>query len=299
MKTCQAPITLECSDYRLRVDIDQGGTWLSFDWRQPDGKWLALVEPLEGETSAFNAGCFIMAPFANRLADGKFLYCDELVEFPLNEHAAQNAIHGFSRLSQGEITMQTDHTLTCIYPVRDKRNGYIYDLIQTLSLNESGLACEIEIVHHGNKPRPYGIGIHPWFVRTPETQLSFTAECSFGRDERGLVTQPEKISSHWDFTGAVKLSDLPWFDAHYSGWHQQKAQLLRSEDAVCITISASGALKNLQIYVPDTRNVVCIEPVSHVPNVHRQRHLASFGDWSVLSVGQILSGGMHIGVEAL
>lgn len=299
MQQTSGTVILERGNYRLQVDTALGGRLLSLDWRQPDGSWTALLEPVEPDNYAFNAGCFVMAPFANRLADGQFIFEGELVQFPINEPANHNAIHGLSRLSKGEIISQTRASLICKYPVHDAASGYLYDLIQSLQIDETGVNYGLEITHFGAKPRPYGIGLHPWFIRTPETQLSFTAACFFHRDERGLVTNTAPMSGHWDFTVPVSLRQLPWFDAHYSGWNNRMAVLTRPEDNLNIIVSASDTLKNLHIYVPDARNIVCIEPVSHVPDVQNKRYFAPMGDVSVLHCNQSLSGCMHIRVETI
>ena len=57
---------------------------------------------------------------------------------------------------------------------------------------------------------------------------------------------------------------------------------------------ASGALTNLHVYVPDDRPVLCVEPVSHVPDVHNRRHLAHYGDLAWLAPGETMRGAMQL-----
>lgn len=276
-----------------------GGTLLSLEWKHPSSEWIALVVPSHVGNTRFDGGSFLMAPFANRIADGQFSFNEEIIQFPVNEQINHNALHGLSRNVRGEVVAQSDVSLTCLHPVRDAETGYHYDLTQTITLTDSGVDFTLEVTHRGDKPRPYGFGFHPWFPRKPQTQLSFVAETFFHRNDRGLVTEPSAIQGHWDFTTPVLLSELPWFDAHYSGWTDCKAELVQPEDELQMVLTASGALTNLHVYVPDTRDIVCIEPVSHVPDVHNKRHLASYGDLTVLQRDQSLTGHMHIRAEAL
>lgn len=294
MQQTRDPIVLEYGAYRLEVDIDLGGTLLSLDWEHPNGQRIALLSPSKAGNTGFNGGCFLMAPFANRLADGAFSFDDKAIQLPLNEPANHNAIHGLSRMVEGQVITQTPDTLSSLHPVRDEASDYHYDLIQTLRISSDGVDFGLEIIHRGAKSRPYGIGFHPWFIRTPKTRLSFAAETFFHRDARGLVTYAAPLQGMWNFSAPVTLSQLPWFDAHYANWDNHKALLERPEDNLSIQVAASGALKNLHIYVPDTRDIVCIEPVSHVPDVHNKRFLADYGDLEVLHCDQSLSGHMHI-----
>jgi aldose 1-epimerase len=73
----------------------------------------------------------------------------------------------------------------------------------------------------------------------------------------------------------------------------------RPEAGVAVTVSASGVLSNLHVYVPPEGGLVCIEPVSHVPDVHNRTALATFGDLNILEPKAVLSGSMHLNVSSL
>ena len=61
-----------------------------------------------------------------------------------------------------------------------------------------------------------------------------------------------------------------------------------------LLLEASDTLSNLQFYIPDNGQTFCIEPVSHVPNVHNRPDFKEFGDVRVLGYNDTLSGVMTL-----
>ena len=42
-----------------------------------------------------------------------------------------------------------------------------YDALQRFELVDDGLQQSVRVTHLGETPLPYGLGLHPWFPRTP------------------------------------------------------------------------------------------------------------------------------------
>ena len=99
------------------------------------------------------------------------------------------------------------------------------------------------------------------------------------------------------FSAGTQLDALDNFDAHYSGWDVRKAVLHRPKVGIQVALSAEGAFTNLHIYVPPEGDLICIEPVSHVPDVHNRPMLAEYGNIDILHPGDKLSGNMRISVS--
>ncbi|MEI5676752.1 hypothetical protein G6N74_10270 [Mesorhizobium sp. CGMCC 1.15528] len=293
------PVLLRYGDYALAMDVALGSSLLSLDWTAPDGRSHALLVPSVADGVPFKAGCFVMAPFANRIADGSFSFDGRTIRFPLNRPAENNAIHGLSRDRKWTFTERTASRLSTRDECRDAASGYDYDLTQTVEIDTEGVGFSLVITNRSAKRLPFGLGYHPWFTRTPKARLSFHADTSFTRSARGLPEAACDSAGICDFSVPVALGSLGWLDAHFANWSPRTAVLDLPEMAVRITLSASGCLGNLQVFAPDDRAVVCIEPVSHVPNVCNTPAFARFGDLTVLEAGESLSGSMRIAASQL
>ncbi|MEZ5702229.1 MAG: hypothetical protein R3E42_10250 [Burkholderiaceae bacterium] len=71
------------------------------------------------------------------------------------------------------IERPSDDTLTMALQSRAfQGNPYHYEAEQTFRLVDGGLDQSVLLRHWGDEPLPYGIGLHPWFPRTPQTRIS-------------------------------------------------------------------------------------------------------------------------------
>ncbi len=292
-------VLLRHGNYSLAMDVALGASVLSLDWTAADGQTHALLALSPTGGVPFKAGCFVMAPFANRIADGLFPFEGRTIRFPINRPAENNAIHGLSRERKWKLTEKTASRLSTRDECRDAASGYHYDLTQAIEIDAGGVSFMLSIANRGTKRLPFGLGYHPWFTRTPKATLAFNAETGFTRNERGLPETACPAAEICDFSVPVVLGSMPWLDAHFANWSPGTAVLDLPEMAVRIALSASGCFGNLQVFAPDDRAVICVEPVSHVPNVCNTPDFARFGDLTVLEPGESLSGSMRIAASRL
>lgn len=286
------PVTLAGGRYSAVVDPAQGGAVLSASWRSSNGTHIAVLEPMTETLPPFKAGCFVMAPFANRIADGRFHFEGQDFAIPVNDPTEGMAIHGFSRENPWKVVDGTDATLILEQEFRRSDNPWRYHARQEIGLSEAGIRMVLTVRNDGAVPMPFGIGLHPWFPKTQQTTLSFQATGALGRDERGLPVGPIRPESAFAPEDPAALGGLPWFDAFFEAWYPQRAEIIRPEDNICIELTADGAFRHLQVYVPDNRMVVCAEPVSHAPDAINRPQLP--GAMQVVLPGEELSGIMTI-----
>lgn len=286
---------LKAYGYEVAVDAAHGASLVSLCWRKPGGIWFELLHPCPPADVARTGGSFVMAPFANRLDAGRFITGDGPVEVRLNRPEQNMAIHGFSRDRAWRIVEATGNTLTLVDDFADAANPFAYRLTQHISISASGVELSLDLTNTAVGTLPYGMGFHPWLRKEDETWLTFEAETEFGRDDRGFPIKPAPAAQGPDFASGLDVSKMPWFDGHLSGWKSRRAVVEWRKDHVKLDLSATGALTNLHIYVPDTLPVFCVEPVSHVPDVHNRRELAQYGDIHWLAPGETMRGAMILG----
>ena len=115
------------------------------------------------------------------------------------------------------------------------------------SLDYADLSIELSITHLGNDPVPYGLGIHPWFRRTPITMLRAAATTWQKTDTRLVPVEDVPVGERheWDFS---MLRGLPedLIDTAFGGWDGNATLLI--DHGLSVRISTHPALRHYQIY---------------------------------------------------
>jgi len=283
---------LTAHGYDLTVDVEHGASLTALRWLKPDGACFEILHPCPPAIAAKTGGCFVMAPFANRLDGGRFPGPAGPIQLPLNRPEEGLAIHGLSRDRAWRVVDATGDRLTLVDDFSEAGNPFAYTLTQQISLGASGVELVLRLTNTATESFPYGLGFHPWFSKTADTWLTFEATVQLGRDGRGFAIEPVPADEEPSFPSGVDVSAMPWFDHHYAGWTSRTAAIDWRPEGVRMTIQARGTLTNLQVYVPDSLPVLCVEPVSHVPDVHNRRDLAGYGDVALLAPSETIEGAM-------
>lgn len=116
------------------------------------------------------ARCWIMAPFANRLPDGKYSF--EGNDYKVNPIPPRNyVIHGFTAFETFSIEEVNEETDSISVELVNKKTrpgvfeGYPFalDVQVSFKLEENRLTVEVEGCNRGDVPLPFGSGWHPYF----------------------------------------------------------------------------------------------------------------------------------------
>lgn len=292
-------VTLAGHGYRLSVSPLHGACLTELTWQARTGE-VSILRTCDASTLSVGesgpVSCFVMAPFANRIDGGTFTHEGRRYALAINRPEENVAIHGLSRLASFEIVDRTGDSAQLLH--RHRSDVFAYDLLQTLRIGTHGVHIGLRLTNRNAERMPFGIGLHPFFIRDEGTRLSFRANVRFVSDSRNLPIRAIAAINGPDFRQGVLLQDLPWFDSHYAQWGPRTALLERPDAGVSVTVSAWGAFQNLHVFAPNASGFVCIEPVSHVPDVLNRRSFASLGDMRLLSPGESLSGTFTIVAES-
>ncbi|WP_072805307.1 aldose 1-epimerase family protein [Rhodococcoides yunnanense] len=183
----------------------------------------ALTETWEvGKKPPMSAG-LVLAPWPNRVADGKFTFGGTDHELEITEPSRNNASHGFVRREEWTLVDHSDARVEQSIDV-GVHQGWPYELSVTVvhELTESGLVVTATAENNGDTDAPYGMGFHT-FVRVGDVPLDeCTLELSAGTrlqldPERMLPSGPSvpTAGSEFDFTTAKPLADV-WLDTPFS-----------------------------------------------------------------------------------
>ena len=222
-----------------------------------------VLRPWTGKTlEPFSFANNVLIPFSNRISGGGFYWNGEYYKLKPNIPEEDFPIHGdgFKRkwnFSAREKKIRMSLNNGSFGPWR-------YKAVQEFELSEKSLKINLVVTNKGSVTLPFGFGFHPWFPRSSDTRLTFSAEGLWLEDLQHLPTREISLEkgSVWEFS---RMRPLPntWINNCYTGW-RGKARIKQGLDAVSCSISSSKNLNNAIIYSPNSKSsFFCFEPVSH------------------------------------
>lgn len=209
------------------------------------------------------AGCFPMVPYCNRIAEGRFAFAGRGVTIAPNFSPQRHPLHGTGWLRPWRVVR---HDAATALLEDDFPGGaawpWPYRAHQHVALDETGLTLRLMVENRAADPAPVGLGLHPYFRRSPESVVTFSAERMLGIDRQFLpddrIHGPDTLAPWSD--GALLPATL--VDHCFTGW-QGRATI--SDDRGTITLRGFGA-PHCHVYAPPGGTELCLEPVSHTPD---------------------------------
>ena len=134
---------------------------------------LDLWRPWDGHNpDLYSLASFAMVPWSNRISAGGFEHDGQFHPMALNRVGEPYPIHGDGWLQPWTLSQPASDTLVMnLESHHFEGNPYDYQATQTFQLLEGGLDQSVSVTHLGESSLPYGLGLHPWFPRTPQTRL--------------------------------------------------------------------------------------------------------------------------------
>lgn len=161
---------------------------------------VALIDTFAAESTPPFANGIVLAPWPNRIRDGRWLLHGATQQLDLTEPDKGNAIHGLLRSRPYRVVEREAHAITLaatIYP----QHGYpfIVDTSVRYELEEDGLTVTHELANRSSAAAPVAVGAHPFFrvgdVPVEELTLTLSATTRFPTDERMNALPEEPIST--------------------------------------------------------------------------------------------------------
>lgn len=177
---------LRAGDYHA-VIASVGATLRSLTYRGRD-----LVVPFEADAVRPSYRGATLAPWPNRVVDGRYTFGGRDFQLPLTEPARGHALHGLaSWLDFEAIDKGSDHVTlaTAIVP----QTGYPWRLVvfTTFSLGPDGLTQTVTARNESEEPAPWGTGPHPYLVAGDGTVDDWTLELPAARV---LAVTPDRLA---------------------------------------------------------------------------------------------------------
>ncbi len=154
-----------------------------------------------GEDEACSGGRGqLLAPWPNRLGDGRYVWRGEELQTPLTEPDRHNAIHGLVRWASWSVASAGEDRARMEYRLYPQPGWpWILDLAVDYDLSDGGLRVRTAVTNRGRGPCPVGIGWHPYLAAfgglVDGFELTLPAATAYRADERGLPTATVPVES--------------------------------------------------------------------------------------------------------
>ena len=186
---------------------------------QPGGR-IDLWRPWDGAApDLYKMASFAMVPWSNRISGGGFTHTGQFHPVRPNRAGEPYPIHGDGWLQPWEVAQPAPDTLRMTLRSQGfDGNPYDYECVQTFRLVEGGLDQGVRVQHRGAQPLPYGLGLHPWFPRTPGTRISAPVGAVWLSGADPLPTDlTARFPPGWNLNEGISAHGS-LIDNAYTGW---------------------------------------------------------------------------------
>lgn len=232
-----------------------------------------LTRPLEpgaiAERNPRATGGFPMIPFAGRIREGRFPLGGRQHQLALNFGTHPHAIHGNAWQRVWRVGARDGAAATLLLdhdPARDGAGAWPFAYRASLRYALAGgtMSVDMALENRDREAWPAGMGLHPYFNRTPEVTLRANVTGMWKASDTLIPLEHVKVPEQFDFARTKAMDGLR-SDGVFTGW-DGRAEITWPAQRLRMTITAPPSLGTLVVYSPDTPKVLCVEPQSHVPN---------------------------------
>jgi galactose mutarotase-like enzyme len=227
----------------------------------------------------------VLAPWPNRLGDGRYSFEGVDAQAPINEVEHHNAIHGLVRWlpwhmmgrAQNRVSLSCELHPSPAYP-------FTLRLSVEYRLGRDGLTVVTDADNIGLTDLPFGLGFHPYLtVGTPtvdQVRLTVPADERLLADDRGLPTTSAPVAgTEYDFStgrliGVTRL-DTAFTRLQRDGDGRARVEVDHPDGGHGVTLWVDERFGYLMVYTGDTlppgerRTAVAVEPMSCPPDAFR------------------------------
>jgi aldose 1-epimerase len=255
---------------------------------------LDLWRPWDGVTNdLYKLASFAMVPWSNRISGGGFTHEGRAYPMRCNREGEPYPIHGDGWLQPWVHTQPaTDTAVMTLRSDGFQGNPHRYEAVQTFRLVPGGLDQRLQVRHLGEQPLPYGLGLHPWFPRTPGTRLQAPVKGLWlcGSDPMPTA-HTTAYPPGWNLSEGISAhGDL--IDNGYTGWGGH-ARIEWPEHGVSLTATMPDFQQDggtdqhyCLVYRPPQGPAFCFEPITQPIDAF---HLPGQPGLRVLAQGETLT----------
>lgn len=238
---------------------------------------VALTETWGDDDIPAGGGGILLAPWPNRVADGRWTLHGKEQRLDITEPSKGNAIHGLLR-NTGYQAIEVGPSHVVLEAEVFPQHGYPFHLLHRAryELTEEQLTVTQELTNLSSDAAPFALGAHPYLkisdVPTEDLTLTLLAATVFESDDQSIPTGTAPVAGQYDLRSGQRVGDIQ-FDAAFtdletvSGRHEH---VLSAADGRRVTLWADTAFAYAHVYVsivyPGVSKAVAIEPMTAPAN---------------------------------
>lgn len=220
----------------------------------------------------------VLAPWPNRVRDGRYRWAEQDLQLALSEAANHNAIHGLVRWSEWSVAERSTSAVTLATRVWPQPGyPFLLDVTAAYALGDEGLSVSLTGHNAGDAALPYGVGQHPYVTTgselVDEAVLTVPASSWLRTDERGLPVSTEPVDgTPWDFRAGRQVGDTvldtSFAELHRDGEGRVVVRLALVDGTHGVDVWCGEGADYLQVFSGDTlaparrRRGLAVEPMS-------------------------------------
>ena len=296
-------VALVAGDARVGIAPATGGAIASFTLGGIDVLRPTPALAPEVRTHA----CWPLVPYSNRIAQARLDFAERTHVLARNFGDHPHSIHGVGWQRPWAIAA---HDATSARLVLDHDAAgeaarawpWPFRAMQSFALRADAtgavLAVRLTLANTGADAFPFGLGFHPFFVRTAATRLAFRAGGVWMTDATRLPTELAPMLPDGPFEPA-RDPGAATIDHVFAGW-DGTALLHDGARRMAVTLAADRALSFLVVYAPERADFLALEPVTHMTDAFNRAARGERGTGArTLRPGGTFSCTMEIGVRRL
>lgn len=212
-------------------------------------------------------------PFPNRLRDGAYSWQGRRYQFPINDGATDNALHGLSRDFSAEALPahlgESEAAITCRYLADGKEEAYPFPFTFSTAYRLRGnreFEGVLTFTNTGNSSIPCGFGWHPYFQledRIDDLLLQLPACELVGIDRRMLPTG--KRYAYDEFSAPSRIGSTVLDNCFALSPEPGRAEVVLTGKTGRLHYwqeTGPGKFNFLQVFTHPERGSIALEPVT-------------------------------------
>ncbi|WP_067494742.1 aldose 1-epimerase family protein [Actinoplanes sp. TFC3] len=241
----------------------------------------------------------VLAPWPNRIRDGRYTFEEQNYQLALTEPARQTALHGLVSWSRWKLAEQRTDSVTLEYDL-PAQVGYPWDLtLRTRwTVSADGLRSDQEVTNTGDANAPWGFSVHPYLqlpgVAVDDTLMRVPGQSRILADSRLLPIGAVKVhGTEFDYTEPRRIGDAvldtTWGDLIRDEGGGSSVTIAAPDGSQSVTVWGDDKFHWWQVFTGDTlegerfRRSFAIEPMTCPPDAYRSGRdlivLAPGGSW--------------------
>lgn len=127
-----------------------------------------LIVPFDADEVRPGFRGALLAPWPNRVIDGRYTFAGEEYRLALTEPDRGHALHGFAGWLDFDVAAQATDALTLAATIEPQTSyPWRIRIETTFHLDEAGLTQTVRAMNEGPDAAPFGTGPHPYLVAGP------------------------------------------------------------------------------------------------------------------------------------